>query len=197
MTNKITINGVEIELTDEQAKAVYGAVPTKEENKNPYDVSSYIHTPIPLYYIPFGATPLQNKPTYHKDKWFVGDLIESASIFNNEEYAHQIDLQHTLYRLMDRYSWEHGKADIDWNNDDQPKYYCCFNRITKELGVVSRSGYKYLNVTYFKDKETAKNCIEEVIEPFIAKHPEFKLQEVQNEQNRKRKPAEGGGAIFG
>ena len=38
MTNKITINGVEIELTDEQAKAVYGAVPEKEENKNPYDI---------------------------------------------------------------------------------------------------------------------------------------------------------------
>lgn len=76
--------------------------------------------------------------------------------------------------LMDRYSWEHGKGSIDWENREL-KYHCYFDRNDGKFVVDGNSFLKGVGVVYFKDWETANNCIEEVIKPFLVKHPEFKL----------------------
>lgn len=80
-------------------------------------------------------------------------------------------MHETLNRLLWRYSEEHG-GDNEWNGIEH-HWFIFKNTASVEICVGDNSLSKSQSVVYFKDMETALSAIEEIVKPFMARHPEF------------------------
>lgn len=158
--NYAVINGKRVELTDEQVKAL------GIKRKNPFE------SVIPgdeYYYI-----ASENKvDTYVNVSDAVdGRLYTVSNYFNDKSFAEQVALHQLLYRKLLKFAYDNGFEDIEeWNGLNRHWYVfynyagecfnCCFNDEHKSQTV------------YFSSEEGAHRAIEEVVEPFVKKHPEF------------------------
>ena len=78
-------------------------------------------------------------------------------------------MHETLNRLLWRYSEEHG-GDSKWNGENDHWL------ILMDDGNIKVNYFCYSiisGVVYFKDKENALSAIEEIVNPFLAAHPDF------------------------
>lgn len=168
MENYICINGKKAELTEEQMKALGIEVPKEnpferaELNKNYYFINSRGNVV----------------------KTFECGTCSSGSI-DDEHYAtanyctdkaiiEQRALHETLNRLLWRYSMEHDGDKINWDNVSD-KHAICYDNDTNQYKVEIWNTIRYCGIIYFHTMEIAKNAIEEIIKPFMAEHPDFKL----------------------
>lgn len=70
---------------------------------------------------------------------------------------------------------EHKGNEIDWHNTFYNKYYVYYNYQT-HTWCTSDIAFTYeVGLPYFLTSEIAKNAIKEIVEPFMAEHPGFKL----------------------
>ena len=80
-------------------------------------------------------------------------------------------LHETLNRLLWRYSETHG-GELPIESTEN-KHYFIYHGLVHEIHTAYSIGMKLQGVVYFKDEETARSAIEEVVKPFLAEHPEF------------------------
>ena len=163
MKNYICIDGKKAELTPEQLKAL-----GLEREMNPFERKVGQE----YYYIDnrgYIARDSEVNSEWDGNKW------KAANYCTNKEMMQQRAYAETLNRLLWRYSMEHGGREIDWSNGSENKYYVYYN---------SKLGKWYANyitfcyevcTPYFHTKEIAENAIKEIIEPFMAEHPDFKF----------------------
>lgn len=163
MENYIMLNGKRIELTQEQIETLVGK---KEED--PFErvefgeLYSYINS--------LG----QVIPTHYGDEKFDGARYDIANACTDKELMEQRALHETLNRLLWRYSMQHGGRDLEWNNDDLDKWSLYFNNSTGVYGVTNSQYCRLEGTAYFRTKTTAEAAIEEIVKPFMEKHPEFR-----------------------
>ena len=164
MDNYLVVNGIKIELTEKQLKALG------------IEVSNVISF---------------KRAKVGEDYWYIdsmGDVVsftEDFSGFDTECYnianyctdkalMEQRALYETLNRLLWRFSMEHDGNKIDWQNSISSKAYIYYNYTTKMWYVDETLRFRDVGKIYFYTTEIAEQAIEEVIKPFMIKHPEFK-----------------------
>lgn len=109
---------------------------------------------------------------YSKDD-FEPILINNANACKDKELMEKRALNETLNRLMWRFSMQNGGREIDWKSGDQTKYCIDYDFPNKLWSICSKYYYRPVNAICFKNYKTAERCIEEVIKPFLAEHPDF------------------------
>lgn len=163
MENYICINGKKAELTEEQLKALGIELP----KPSPFERQTARK---PFYFI-------TNKGNVEygveaKDFHCEG-LYKAANYCTDKTLLEQRALHETLNRLLWRYSMEHDGDKIEWEDPDN-KWSIAYDECYNDVKVYSFTYYHYIGAVYFNTQEIAEAAIKEIVEPFMAAHPDFK-----------------------
>jgi hypothetical protein len=166
--NKLILDGVEYKLSDELVAKLKESVTEQNLNsakKNPFERSYNTE----YYYIGYRGHVVDSVDNEYPNE----DLVpySNANYCRDEAMMKQRALHETLNRLLWRYSETHG-GDTSWETTDNFHYFICWGVVSGLIATFS-VGAKAHGVVYFKDKETARAAIEEVVKPFLKEHPEF------------------------
>lgn len=153
---KLTIDGKEVQLTDEQLKML-----GIETRKNPFE---RVDDGGPYYFI--NCYDDIEAASCEDDA-----LFDNVNYFNDMYFAHQVALHQLLYRKLLKFAYENGYEDVEWDNKNT-HWSIYYNYVQLKYEVV---GFNFRKVTqvWFSSEEGAKRAIKEVVEPFMKEHPEF------------------------
>jgi len=109
----------------------------------------------------------------YEDEGTIDDAFYAiANYCTDRALLEQRALHETLNRLLWRYSEEHGGDKQPWDGIT-PHYFIC-RAMREGKIVVSFNGYSSgQGVVYFPNEETAEAAIRDIVEPFLAAHPDF------------------------
>lgn len=161
MENYIVINGKKVKLTEEQLKTLG----IELKRKNPFDRVEVGER----YFIITGY----NSVSDYKDMDNEAENIfhENANYFNDEDFANQVLLHELLNRRLLKYAYDNEAEDGEWDGDRE-HHYISMGALTKTLDIGTDIRCKG-NKIYFSKQEIAYSAIEDVVKPFMAKHPDF------------------------
>lgn len=161
---KLMIDGKEVQLTDEQLKAL--GIEIEEKRKNPFERVKpneryhYVTSDgvIDEYIDANDATDAQ--------------LYKISNYFNDEAFAEQVALHQLFYRKLLKFIYDNECKDTaEWNGGN-PHWYITYATDIKDFVVGEDFVFKAHSI-YFSSEEAAEYAIEKVIKPFIEKYPEF------------------------
>ena len=163
MENYIMLHGKKIPLTEEQVAALLGGKETACAKVDPFESQTWKNY---LYISDRGE--VFNEADYNfqcdKKRYNVGNYC------TDYEMMKQRAMHETLNRLLWRYSEQHG-GDAEWDNETR-HYFISIKRGNEPYA----NDFTYsqpFGVVFFKDEETAKSAIHDVVKPFLAEHPDF------------------------
>lgn len=162
MENYIVINGKKIELTEEQLNEL--GIKVQKKRNNPF-----IRGVGKNYY-----TILENGIVYVELDGKTGydnDVYKNANYFADRSFANQIHLHELLNRKLLKYAWDNEAEDCEWDGAET-HYYIYYEAKSREFDITETYVIQSNNI-YFSKWEIAKQAIEDVVKPFMAKHPEF------------------------
>ena len=158
---KLTIDGKEIQLTDEQLKML-----GIEVKKNPFDRVSGDDK---YYYTIVSGDVLRHVDINDKTD---RRLYNAINYFNDKTFAEQVALYQLLYRKLLKFAYDNECEDTaEWDGENA-HWIIRYNENRNEFCSYYQDGYKARDV-YFSSKEGAERAIKEVVEPFMKEHPEF------------------------
>ena len=158
---KLTIDGKEVQLTDEQLRML-GIEPEKKR-KNPFERVKDGG----LYYF------INCYGDIKEDSREDDALFNNVNYFNDEAFANPVALHQLLYRKVLKFAYDNECEDTaEWNGGNE-HWAIRYNSYRNEFRLYYQDGYKAHEV-YFSSEEGAKRAIKEVVEPFMKEHPEFK-----------------------
>ena len=161
---KLTIDGKEVRLTEEQLRLL-GIEPEKKR-KNPFERAKY-HD---LYYY------------VHEDNdvWSDTDLCadadnrryDAANYFNDRQFAKQFALHQLLYHKLLKYAYDNECEDTaEW--DGSNKHWAVRYNYAGGVRTAYYHSSRGAQEVYFSSEDATKRAIKEVVEPFMKEHPEF------------------------
>ena len=154
---KLTIDGKEVQLTDEQLKALRLVV-RKPLFDRVDDGGSY-------YFINcYGDI----KEDSREDDM----LFNNCNYFNDEAFANQVALHQLLYRKLLKFAYDNGYEDEQEWNKTNCHYYVSYNTDECRFYADVTGIFKHRDV-WFCSRDSANRAIHEVVEPFVKEHPEF------------------------
>lgn len=160
MNNYAVINGIRIELTDEQIKTL------GIERKNPFDRVEQFNK----YYRVTDANRVDDYvETFDSTD---NSLYDVANYFNDKEFAKQVALHQLLYRKLLKFAYDNGCEDTAEWNEENPHWNIYYNHNQYKFEA-DNWGTFHRNDVYFSSEEGAKAAIKEVVEPFMKEHPDF------------------------
>lgn len=170
MDNYIMINGTKIELTEEQIKQISDIASTcaseyKNENESPFNDRPKVNDS--FYYITSDGVKKDIKDEYN------AKMITVANSFNDEAFANQVMLHQQLYRKLLKYAYDNNAEDREWDKANVNSHYFIYFDSTKSHFIVGDNHYCHSQSIYFSSENVAKQAIQDVVEPFLAEHPEF------------------------
>lgn len=167
MKNYIVINGKKAELTEEQLKKLGIEVEKETEKKrnNPFDRSKRYCTIIKGDTVAFNI--IDNYSSYEDN------LYEDVNYFNDVDFAQQVGWHQLLNRKLLKYAYDNNAEDCEWNGE-RKHYFIFLDTLSNKFKVENYFNVKTLSTVYFSKQEVAKQAINDIIEPFMTKHPKFK-----------------------
>ena len=87
--------------------------------------------------------------------------FEVANCFETEEEARKVAFEQTLFRKIRRFKETYDEGDIDWNNENSPKFYIIFDNQYKKILVKYICTCEDFGQIYFNSHKIAEQCIEE------------------------------------
>ena len=161
---KLTIDGKEIQLTDEQLKML-GIEPEKKR-KNPFkrvaedEVYFQIGTDGDVFSLYEDGTTSDE------------EAVSCVNYFNDEEFAKQVALHQLLYRKLLKFAYDNECEDTtEWDGVNS-HWHITYNKVNDVFITMKRRTSKELTIC-FSTEEGANRAITEVVEPFVKEHPEF------------------------
>lgn len=157
------LNGKKIPLTPEQVKLIQA----DDDEKSPFDRAENgdIYYYLSCDFEVCGTAEL---------KCSSDDLCYNcANYCTDENIMKQHALHMQLNNLLWRYSMTHGWDEIDWNDQNANKYTIVYDKVTNRFALDYNYASKQIGVIYFYNQKSAIAAIEEVVNPFIAAHPDF------------------------
>lgn len=151
MENYICINGKKAELTAEQMKALGIELP----KNNPFNRAEM--RKIYYYISPVGDVTFAYETEAPFDKY----CFDVANYCTDKAIMKQRAMWETLSRLLWRFSEQNGGSGVFGIADKGNGNFCSMIE-----------NYRYLDPT-FKTADIANRAITEIIEPFMAEHPDF------------------------
>lgn len=164
--NYIVINGKKAELTEEQLKAL--GIEVEKKSNSPFNNEFIFGEKYYFTNIVDGVDSIS-----FDDKLFDENFIAAANSFNDKDFANQVYLHELLNRKLLKYACENDAFANDWSDRNSVKFLISKNTRSNKIIVDFTYGLKHSNVVYFTDEKVAKQAIEDVILPFMVKHPEF------------------------
>ena len=165
--NKLILDGVEYKLSDELVAKLREEIAINDAVRR--DPTVFDRMDGKRYYF---VDKVGDVATYIDDGVTTDDALYAAANYcRDEEMMNQRALHEKLNRFLWRYSETHG-GDNSWETTGNHHYFICWGAASG-LTVTYFVGANAQGVVYFKDAETAKSAIEEVVKPFLAEHPEF------------------------
>lgn len=95
-----------------------------------------------------------------------------ANYFNNYMYARQTMLHQLLYRKLLQFAYKWNAFDNRPWDGITDHFYIVYNYTYKKFEFAASTTLKQGTV-YFATISAAKKAIEDVVEPFVTKYPEF------------------------
>ena len=162
--NYIVIHGKRAELTEEQLKALGIEAPKKNvfDRRKEGEKYYFINTR--------GEVESIHETSYPWDN----DVYNIANYCTDENLMKQRVLHETLNRLLWRFSMEHDGNKINWQHPISSKVYIYYNYNAETWSIAETLRFRDVGQIYFYTRDIAKLAIEEIIKPFMAKHPEFR-----------------------
>ena len=159
---KLTIDGKEVQLTDEQLKMLGIAM-----RNNPFDRTS---NPCGEYFYTdaFGSVGVGSEE--YSDVW--KQLGNASNYFNDKNFANQVALHQLLYRKLLKYAYDNGFEDEGWDGTKMHAYII-YNFTQKDYDIRWTCNAKELGTVYFKTPTRATAALNEVVMPFVKEHPDF------------------------
>lgn len=158
---KLTIDGEEVQLTDEQWRML-GII---EKEKRPFKRTYYGCN----YFCISSFGDVDSYCDYNDctaDAYF-----KAANYFSTQPFANQVALHQLLYRKLLKFSYENKCADVEWNGSND--HWCIYYNPDDLNYCVAGFGSHKFDGVWFSSEDAAKRAIEEVVEPFMKEHPEF------------------------
>ena len=158
---KLTIDGEEVQLTDEQLRML-GII---EKEKHPFKRTYY-----GCNY--FCISDLGDVESYCDCNDREADAyVKAVNYFSTQPFANQVALHQLLYRKLLKFSYENKCADVEWNGSND--HWCIYyNPDDLKYCVAGFVSHKFDSV-WFSSEEAAERAIEEVVKPFVKEHPDF------------------------
>lgn len=161
---KLTIDGKEVKLTDEQLKVL--GIEIEGKRKNPF---SKVAVDDMYYFIRhFGDVDGYRQANDGEDD----TLFNTANYFNDEKFAEQVALHQLLYRKLLKYAYDNEFEDEEWNGNNM-HVYIIYNFTRKDYDIRLTRDEKEPGTVYFKTSTRATAALNEVVMPFVKEHPEF------------------------
>lgn len=158
---KLIIDGKEVQLTEKQLKML-----EIEVRQNPFKraVTGDVYYTVNDY---------SEVVSYIENTNYIDQcLYEKANYFNDEAFANQVALRQLLYRKLLKFAYDNEAEDeTEW--DAKNIHYGIFYSCSDHKFVVEFAQFYKSDIVYFPSQEAAARAIEEVIKPFMKKHPEF------------------------
>lgn len=156
---KLTIDGKEVKLTEEQLKVL--GIEIEEKRKNPFERSDKYDC---YYYIAEYGVDDHVEECDSIDQ----NLYDRANYFSDKDFAKQVALHQLLYRKLLKFAYDNGFED----GDKISRYYVAYFPKTNAFVVRTDEAFRAPWV-YFSSYEGAMRAITQVAEPFMKEHPEF------------------------
>ena len=161
---KLTIDGEEVQLTDEQLKML-GIEPEKKK-KNPFDrvAEDEVYFQIGIDGDVFSL--YEDRTTADEDS------VLCVNYFNDEAFAKQVSLHQLLYRKLLKFAYDNECEDEEWNGTTMHAYII-YNFTRKDYDIRWTRNEKEPGTVYFKTPTRATAALNEVVMPFVKEHPDF------------------------
>ena len=158
--NYAVINGIRVELTDEQVKTL------GIKRKNPFErvVQGDVYYRVTEY----GEIGDLTEDSDYTDQY----LYDGVNYFNDEFFANQVALHQLLYRKLLKFSYDNECEDNQAWNKVNCHYYIGYNINEDRFYVDVTAAFKH-NDVWFGSRDSANRAIEEVVMPFVKEHPDF------------------------
>lgn len=159
---KLTIDGKEVRLTDEQLKMLGIEV----VRKNPFErvTKAEMYHYIDSFNEVHGASDDMDQ---------CDDMsFECSNYFNDETFAKQVALHQLLYRKLLKYSYDNECTDKEWDGTNI-HVYIIYNSTKKDYDIRWTRDEKEPGTVYFKSTAWVTAALNEVVMPFVKEHPEF------------------------
>ncbi len=151
---KLTVNGQEIKLTDEQIKALGLKEKVKPFERQRGHKYHYITT--------MGRVDTRIECFDPFDNTFY--LV--ANRCNDSNLMLQRAKEKVLSDLLWRFSLENSWSDNLWKDYKRSKFYICYSLDMKQYYIYSHNFIKIPGVVYFVSEEIAKRALNEIVLPF-------------------------------
>ena len=161
---KLTVDGKEVKLTDEQLRVL--GIEIEEKRKNPFERVAIDD----MYYFinHFGDVNWYRQADDYEDD----RLFNNFNYFNDKQFANQVGLHQLLYRKLLEFAYDNGFVDTqEWNEKNQ--HWTIYYNHNRHKFEADNCGTFHRSDVYFSSEDGAKTAIKEVVEPFMKDHPEF------------------------
>ena len=161
---KLTIDGKEVQLTDEQLRML-GIEPEKKR-KNPFErvAEDEVYFQIGIDGDVFSL--------YEYGTTSDEESVLCVNYFNDEAFAKQVSLRQLLYRKLLKFAYDNECEDTaKW--DGSNKHWAVRYNYAGGARTAYYHSSRGAQEVYFSSEDAAKRAIEEVVEPFAKEHPEF------------------------
>ena len=167
MENYIMVNGKKIELTPEQVTQLCADDTPVKERFNPAERKSG-----QAYYAasPNGVTSAGVDTLGSVDD----TLYNCANYWNDKAFAKHVALNMLLYRKLLQYAYLNDLVD-DKPWDGETVHSFIAQHVAGRLFASYTWNGKMPCAVYFKSDMAANMAIEEVVEPFMHEHPDFRI----------------------
>ena len=158
---KLTIDGEEVQLTDEQLRMLGIIEKEKRPFKRTYYGCSY-----------FCISSFGDVDSYCDCNDRAADAyFKAANYFSTQPFANRVALHQLLYRKLLKFSYENNYTDVEWNGSNN--HWCIYyDPDDLKYCVAGFVSHKFDSV-WFSSEDAAERAIEEVVKPFVKEHPEF------------------------
>lgn len=160
---KLTIDGKEVQLTNEQLRVLR----IIEREDHPFERAYYGCR----YYC---VSSFGDVDSYCDDR-SEGDrkFFEAVNYFSTQPFAEQVALHQLLYRKLLKFAYDNGYEDTTEWDGINIHWSIEYDTRRNVFSLNWNATYKSQEV-YFSSEEGATAAIKEVVEPFMKEHPEFK-----------------------
>ena len=161
---KLTIDGKEVRLTEEQLRLL-GIEPEKKR-KNPFErvAEDEVYFQIGIDGDVFSL--------YEYGTTSDEDSVLCVNYFNDEQFAKQVALHQLLYRKLLKYAYDNEFEDEEWNGTKMHAYII-YNFTRQDYDIRWTRNEKEPGTVYFKTPTRATAALNEVVMPFVKEHPDF------------------------
>lgn len=161
---KLTIDGKEVQLTDEQLRML--GIESEKKRKNPFErvAEDEVYFQIGIDGDVFSL--YEDRTTSDEE------AVLCVNYFNDEAFAKQVSLRQLLYRKLLKFAYDNECEDTaEWNEINA--HWCIYMDTRSNRWDVTYYVSMKFDDVYFSSEKGAKRAIKEVVEPFMKEHPEF------------------------